>query len=69
MISCKNYENRVARIMTKSSYDASADPLLDMLGWDRVSVSRTKAVIMFKTLNKLAPSYMQDVFSARRFPY
>ena len=31
---------RIARvIITKSSYDVSAGPLLDMLGWDRVMIS------------------------------
>ena len=35
-------QNRAARIVTKSSYVASAGPILDMLGWDRVTVSRTK---------------------------
>ena len=34
--------NRAARVVTKSRYDASAGPLLDMLGWDRVSISRSR---------------------------
>ena len=32
----------VARVITKSRYDASAGPLLDMLGWDRVMISLIK---------------------------
>ena len=42
-----------------------------MLAWDRTSVSRTKqkAVIMFKTLNKLTFPDTQDLFSARDFSY
>ena len=40
-------------IITKSRYDASAGPLLNMLGWDRVLISliKQKAVVMSKTLN------------------
>ena len=61
-----------ARIITKSRYDACAGLLLDMLGQDRVSISRTKqkAVVMFITLNKQMPPYMQDMFfSACDFYY
>ena len=49
-------------IITKSRYDASAGPLLDMLGWDRVLISliNQKAVVMSKTLNNQMPPYMQD---------
>ena len=38
-------------------YDASAGPLFGMLGWDRVSISRTKqkAVVVFKTRNQQMP--------------
>ena len=35
-------QNLAARRIIKSSYDASSGLLLDMLGWDRVSISRTK---------------------------
>ena len=52
-------------------YNVSVGPLLDMLGWDRVSVSWTKqkAVVMFKSSNKQMPPYMQDMFSVRDFHY
>ena len=58
-------QNLAARRIIKSSYDASTGLLLDMLGWDRVSISRTKQkeAVMFKTFNKQMPSYMQDMFS------
>ena len=50
-------QNLAARRIIKSSYDASSGLLLDMLGWDRVSISRAKQkeVVMFKTLNKQIP--------------
>ena len=62
----------VARvIITKSRYDASAGPLLDMLRWDRVTISliKQKAVVMSKTLNNQMPPYVQDMFSVRDFYY
>ena len=60
-------QNLAARRIIRSSYDASSGLLLDMLGWDRVSISRAKQkeVVMFKTLNK----QMEDMFSIRDFYY
>ena len=58
-------------IITKSRYDASAGPLLNMLGWDRVLISliKQKAVVMSKTRNNQMPPYVQDMFSVRDFYY
>ena len=60
-----------ARIITKSRYDACAGPLLTMRGWDKVSISRAKqkAVVMYKTLNKEIPPYMQDMLTVRDVYY
>ena len=62
---------RVARVITKSRYDASAGPHLDMLGWDRVMISliKKKAVVMCKTFNNQMPPYVQDMFSVCAFYY
>lgn len=40
-----------------------------MLGWDKVSISRTKqkAVVMFKTLNKEILPYMKDMLTVPGF--
>ena len=65
-------QNRAARIVTNASYDASAEPILDMLGWQRVSQIRTKqkAVVMYKTINELTtPSYLQSLFKNRELVY
>ena len=50
-------QNLAAGTIIKSSYDASSGLLLDMLGCDRVSISRTKQkeAVMFKTFNKQMP--------------
>ena len=63
---------RIARvIITKSRYDVSVGPLLDMLGSDRVMISliKKKAVVMCKTFNNQMPPYVQDMFSVCAFYY
>ena len=50
-------QNHPARVITKSRYDGSAGPLLDMLGWGSALISqiKQKAVVKFKTLNNQMP--------------
>ena len=60
-------QNRAARILTYSPYDASADPLIESLGWKKLENQRKvkKAVMVYKSLNSLAPSYMRSMFIDR----
>ena len=60
-------QSRAARILTNSSYDSNAEPLFERLGWIKLDRQRDfqKAVMMFKSLNGLAPEYLQSVFKAR----
>ena len=51
-------QNRAARILTFSSYDANADPLLDR----RYSHIATK---VYKSFNNLAPDYLRAKFVDR----
>ena len=53
-------QNRAARVLTFSSYDANTDALIDKLGWKKLSFQRQfqKAVMVYKSLNGLAPEYM-----------
>ena len=50
-------QNRAARILTSSSYDAEASYLLQQLGWkDLITQHQIQAALMlFKALNGLAP--------------
>ena len=50
-------QNRPARVITKSRYDGSAGPLLDMLGWGSALISQIKqnTVVKCKTLNNQMP--------------
>ena len=60
-------QNRAVRVITKSSYDVSANHLLTSLRQDNLAKRRKKlkAILMFKILNGLAPDYLQDLFSIR----
>ncbi|XP_028412379.1 uncharacterized protein LOC114535622 [Dendronephthya gigantea] len=60
-------QNRAARVLTFSSYDTNADILLDRLGWKKLSSQRQfqKAVMVYKSLNGLAPQYMGSMFVNR----
>ena len=53
-------QNRAVRVITRSPYDASANPLLDSLHLDNLSLRRKKikAKIMFKILKGDAPDYL-----------
>ena len=56
LLNYKNY-NCTSRVITKSRYDGSAGPLLDMLGCGSVLISqiKQKALVKFKTLNNQMP--------------
>ena len=60
-------QNRAARVITKSPFNTSSNLLLAMLKWEKLSLRRKKqkALIMYKTLNELAPEYLQCLFTQR----
>ena len=60
-------QNHAARVITKSLFDTSSSLLLAMLKWAKLSLRRKKqkALIMYKTLNELAPEYLQCLFTQR----
>ena len=64
-------QNRAARVITESRYDASASDLFSKLGWDNLSIRRKKhkATLMFKTINELNPPYLHDLFKSRSIGY
>ena len=57
-------QNRAARILTFSSFEANAGLLLERLGWKRLESQRQiqEAVMVYKTLNGLVPNYMRSTF-------
>ena len=60
-------QNRAASFLTNSNYDADATILLNDLGWQNPETQRKiqKAVMVYKSLNCLAPDYMSSKFILR----
>ena len=60
-------QNRAARILAFSSYDTNAGLLLERLGWKRLESQRQiqEAVMVYKSLNGLVPTYLQSIFTDR----
>ena len=57
-------QNRAARIVTNSPYDASAAPQIQNLGWSTISqlVEKETAMLTYKSLNSLTPDYLRKLF-------
>ena len=60
-------QNRAARALTFSSYEADASQLFQNLNWKNLSTQHDiqKSVTVFKFLNGLAPEYLSSKFIAR----
>ena len=57
-------QNRAARIVTNSPYDASAVPLLQSLGWPSIKdlIKKETATLTYQALNSLALQYLGELF-------
>ena len=64
-------QNRAARVLTYSSYDASADNLLKILDWKDIACQQQNAhaTMVYKCLHGLAPEYLCSKFSKRNSVY
>ena len=60
-------QNRAARVITSSSYDADVNSLFDKLSWKDLNSQRQiqKALMVFKSLNGLVPEYLTSKFVTR----
>ena len=60
-------QNRAARVLTSADYDTNVDYLLEELGWKNLNLQRkiAKAVMVYKSLNGLAPEYLAQLFVDR----
>ena len=58
-------QNRAARIVTSSPYDASAASIIQNLGWPTISdlIRKETATLTYKSLNSLAPHYLSKLFA------
>ena len=67
-IKLQKLQNRAARILTSSSYDANVDDLFTIrLGWQKLNLQRElkTATMVYKSLNGLAPDYLKSMFTDR----
>ena len=58
-------QNRAARIVTNSQFDAPSKPLIQSLGWKTIQelINRQVNLTVFKCLNSIAPKYLCDIFT------
>ena len=58
-------QNRAARVLTNSQFDAPSKPLIQSLGWQTIGqlIDRQSKLTVFKCLNDLAPRYLSEVFT------
>ena len=67
----QKWQNRSARIITKSSYLKSSSLILFELGWQTIKEMRNKhkAILMYKIMTGLAPSYLSEMFTFSSVAY
>ena len=60
-------QNRAARVLTYSRHDSNADYLFERLGLKKLSSQCriSKAIMVYKCLNDLAPDYLSEMFVDR----
>ena len=60
-------QNRAARVLTFSRYDADANRLFRQLNWKDLSThfQMQKALMVYKSLNDLVPGYLSSKFVKR----
>ena len=65
--SVQKLQNRAARVLTFSSYDADANRLIRQLNWKDLSTQfqLQKALMVYKSLNGLVPEYLSSKFVTR----
>ena len=65
LLMLQKLQNRAARIVTNSSYDAPATNLIKELKWPTVHdmIKQETATIVFKSISGLAPTYLSTLFT------
>ena len=57
-------QNRAARIVTGSRFDAPSGPIIEGLGWKTIEelIESETQTMVYKSLNELAPRYLSELF-------
>ena len=65
LLMLQKLQNRAARIVTNSSYDATAAHLIKELKWPTVHdmIKQEMATIVFKSINDLVPTYLSTLLT------
>ena len=65
ILQLKRLQNRTARIMTNSYFDATSKPLIQSLDWKTIEelINRQVNLTVFKCLNSIALKYLCDIFT------
>ena len=64
-------QNRAARVLTFSNYDADVDNIFELLGWKNLTCQRQiqRATMVYKSLHGLVPEYLCSRFVNRDTAY
>ena len=64
-------QNRAARVLTYSNYDADAGHLFELLGWKNLASQQKiqRATMVYKSLHGLAPDYLCSKFERQETAY
>ena len=64
-------QNRAARVLSYSNYDADAGYLFELLGWKNLASQQQmqRATMVYKSLHGLAPDYLCSKFDRRKTAY
>ena len=65
ILQLQRVQNRSARIVTNSHFDAPSKPMIQSLGWKTIEeiINRQVNLTVFKCLNSIAPKYHCDIFT------
>ena len=65
ILQLQRLQNRAARIVTNSHFDAPSKPLIQSLGWKTIEelINRQVNLTVFKCLKRIAPKYLCDIFT------
>ena len=61
----QKFQNRAARSVTSSKFDAPSRPLIERLGWKTIDklIAEESNTIVYRSLNDLAPQYLGCLFT------